>query len=273
MNKYIYSFFWLQLAQRKKPVKVSCASADAGTSGTSSGKIQGKKKPVVVSCASAVASTSSGTSTGKIQVSLHSCRLYNKRLQLPIFQEADDTLNRETDLNTSEDEVREKNKPEGKKRKRLHRFNTTWLDVREFKDWLIRSDKYKKDESLIEYGMCKVCNVEIFPNKNDILRHGKTEKHTSLLKTVKGNRDMRDMMKDQSQFYSVKNAEIILAATITELNISFNSMDKLLFTKMFPDSKIAKDFSCKRTKTTLIVKENLPRRAFYLVSKLFFFFH
>lgn len=172
--------------------------------------------------------------------------------------------------------MREKNKPEGKKRKRLHRFNTTWLDVREFKDWLIRSDKYKKDEPLIEYGMCKVCNVEIFPNKNDILRHGKTEKHTSLLKTVKGNRDMRDMMKDQSHFYSVKNAEIILAAAITELNISFNSMDKLspLFTKMFPDSKIAKDFSCKRTKTTLIVKENLGKHfqeeLFTLLQRCFF---
>lgn len=106
-----------------------------------------------------------------------------------------------------------------------------------------------------------MCNIDIFPNKNDILRHGKSERHISLFKVIKENKSMHDILTEQSHFYNVRKAELMLAAATTELNISFNCMDTLspLLPKMFPDSKIAKDFACKRTKSTIIIKDHLAK--------------
>jgi guanyl-specific ribonuclease Sa len=44
---------------------------------------------------------------------------------------------------------------------------------------------------------------------------------------------------------------------LLEHNIAMNAMDHFsdLCKKMFPDSKLAKDFSCKRTKSTCVAKE------------------
>ncbi len=55
---------------------------------------------------------------------------------------------------------------------------------------------------------------------------------------------------------STIHAEALWASFVVEHNLAFNASDHAtkLFTKMFPDSEIAKSFACGRTKTTCIIK-------------------
>ena len=64
-----------------------------------------------------------------------------------------------------------------------------------------------------------------------------------------------------SQLYvqKVTTAEVIMTNFIAMHNLSFQAADHLssLFGAMFPDSSIAKDFSCRHTKTKAIICEAL----------------
>ena len=62
-----------------------------------------------------------------------------------------------------------------------------------------------------------------------------------------------------SHIRKVTTAEVIMSNFIAMHNISFQTADHLsrLFGSMFPDSKIASDFSCKHTKTRAIICEAL----------------
>lgn len=66
---------------------------------------------------------------------------------------------------------------------------------------------------------------------------------------------------NQPHFLKVGFAELKLAGAIAECNLPFSFMDTLspLCGQIFSDSKVAKDFVCKRTKTILIIKENLGK--------------
>lgn len=79
------------------------------------------------------------------------------------------------------------------------------------------------------------------------------------------------MLVDQATERSVHNAEIRMAAFISEHNLSFNLMDHFsdLLSKLCPDSKIAAQFRSKRTKTRCIVRNALaPYFHEELVKKL-----
>lgn len=127
------------------------------------------------------------------------------------------------------------------------------------KCWLTQSPKNKKEDP-IEYAFCKVCDCNLFPNKVDILRHAKTEKHLNLIKGVSQTPSLTQMF-NRSHSVNVRFAELKLAGAIAECNLSFSVMDTLspLCGEIFSDSKIAKDFACKRTKATLIIKESLGK--------------
>ncbi|VEN61688.1 unnamed protein product, partial [Callosobruchus maculatus] len=68
-----------------------------------------------------------------------------------------------------------------KSKRRVHRFNNLWLEDENF--WLVKSEKSTKTCGY-EYAYCKVCDVTIFPNKTDIVRHKKSDKHSSLTHTI-----------------------------------------------------------------------------------------
>lgn len=82
---------------------------------------------------------------------------------------------------------------------------------------------------------------------------------------------MRTTRQDEELKKQVKRAEIKLAAFLAEHNIAFNVMDHFsdLLPSLFPDSQIASNVKCKRTKTTCIVR-NVLHTTFQeiLVSKL-----
>lgn len=81
------------------------------------------------------------------------------------------------------------------------------------------------------------------------------------MRSIKKNRTINEMFNQPhfQYFHKVRNAEVLLSAALVECNIPFTFMDTLspLCAQIFPDSQIAKDIACRRTKTTAIMKESL----------------
>lgn len=137
------------------------------------------------------------------------------------------------------------------KRKRKYKFQQNWLEDSDFKNWLLKRD---------ENPWCKVCDTKLFPHKNDLVRHKKSEKHLSNIRQVASNKDIVAMLLP-SQSKSVKIAEIKMCALLATNNLPFSLNDSLseLCGNIFPDSEIAKDISIKRTKSTNILKNVLGK--------------
>ena len=109
------------------------------------------------------------------------------------------------------------------------------------------------------YAHCTVCNCDIsvaHGGMDDIKRHVGREKHSTALKSVSTIRNMDTYFVKQDDF-SVIRAECMYVTHLLEKNIPINSMEKIgsLFKSMFPDSKIASNFACGRTKTHAIINE------------------
>lgn len=86
----------------------------------------------------------------------------------------------------------------------------------------------------------------------------KTKRHTEMAKAVSSMRSITSHYKPQVSD-KVIEAEVRWATFVAKHNLAFLSSDHAtkLFKVMFPDSEIAKKFSCARTKTTAIVKVGL----------------
>lgn len=80
--------------------------------------------------------------------------------------------------------------------------------------------------------------------------------------SVSNSRPLSQMLTRDCHSDQVKRAEIKVAAFIVEHNLPFRVMDHLsgLVSTSFPDSKIAQDFSSKRTKTRSIIKNVMAKR-------------
>ena len=125
----------------------------------------------------------------------------------------------------------------------------------EFKDWLGRV----KDDSTKAF--CQVCKSEISIAHSgifDLKTHSKGKAHIRNANAVRGSSKItsfaaNDKLKRHRD--TVTRAETLFCYALAEHNISFNAADHLsqLFPVMFRDSKVAKDFACRRTKSTAIV--------------------
>ncbi|KAL5017913.1 hypothetical protein ScPMuIL_003635 [Solemya velum] len=75
---------------------------------------------------------------------------------------------------------------------------------------------------------------------------------------------------DDAKKDSVTNAECLMTHFIIEHNLPVSVADHMthLFPKMFPDSKIANNFACKRTKTTHIIHETASDKVSVLKETL-----
>ena len=101
----------------------------------------------------------------------------------------------------------------------------------------------------------KCCNTDIsFAHgvMNDVRRHLATSKHQDIAKAAASSGNLRAFFRQSPIEEKVTRAEHFIA----EHNLSFMTADHFthLTSAMFPDSKVAKAFSCARTKTTCIVK-------------------
>lgn len=89
----------------------------------------------------------------------------------------------------------------------------------------------------------------------DCERHVNGVKHKSKATSVSGATKITDMFKPATDNSTIR-AEALFCSFLTEHNVPIALADHSthLFKKMFPDSKIAKNYACGRTKATNIIK-------------------
>jgi hypothetical protein len=97
--------------------------------------------------------------------------------------------------------------------------------------------------------------------KNDVLKHVGRRKHIQASEAANSSHSIVSMFqgKGAKVAQSVTESEARWALFVAKHNLAFLTSDHAtkLFHKMFPDSDIAKQFACGRTKTTAVVKEAL----------------
>ena len=108
------------------------------------------------------------------------------------------------------------------------------------------------------YAFCTRCNRDISLGKGgskDLRKHEQTSLHGTWDRASTGSSSI-DTYFGPGRGASVVEAEIKFAYFLGEHHISFLVADHCskLFRSMFPDSVIAKDFRCSRTKATAVLK-------------------
>ena len=114
---------------------------------------------------------------------------------------------------------------------------------------------------------CSVCNLTFsvaHGGKNDVTKHFATPTHKRFEDDAKRTgrqlrlADLRGV-KEESMDNKVAKAEALWSEFVAEHNLPFTVADCFtdIAKQMFPDSQIAKKFSCRRTKTAAIVTEAL----------------
>ncbi|KAK3869381.1 hypothetical protein Pcinc_025308 [Petrolisthes cinctipes] len=142
----------------------------------------------------------------------------------------------------------------GKKMKCHKKYSSEWEDEPEFHGWLKASSKGSS------YYFCSACKAHLSLNagKVDIRRHAVGKKHTKNLTMASGQRSVLDLPSvsgNQSIERQVKEGEIRLASFICEHDIPIRVVDHIpqLLHAICPDSQIAKNMKCGRTKLTSVV--------------------
>ena len=113
---------------------------------------------------------------------------------------------------------------------------------------------------------CTICDKDAdcsHQGKADIKRHvnGNTRvsKSEALRRATKASNHVTDFFTSESSADQVINAELLVTDFLVEHNLPMAVADSLgpLFTKAFPDSKIAKQYHCGATKTSYIINDAL----------------
>lgn len=118
----------------------------------------------------------------------------------------------------------------------------------------------KRSKKADTYAYCSVCDSDFtisHGGRSDCRRHIEGPRHVNFAKLKGSNRQLSSMLKESNETTSsVIKAEALFTNFLIEHNCPLSIADhsSKLFKVMFPDSKIAKKFSCARTKTTCIVK-------------------
>ena len=108
-----------------------------------------------------------------------------------------------------------------------------------------------------------ICNKHLSCSKGrirDLKRHGETEVHRKRARSCEGQKNLHSTWSETETIARrAARAEAILSHMLVEHNIPFLLMDHLpaVISHAFPDSKIAREVKCARTKTTCIVKHAL----------------
>ncbi len=148
--------------------------------------------------------------------------------------------------------------PAKKRTKYSGKFLKEWIE--QFKGVIVPA----KDE---QYAHCTVCNRDVKVAASgvyDIKEHFKTNLHKKNLRESENQPRMTFFTKPQpSTPTNVLRSEVLLTNFIAQHNLTLSLADHLcdLLPQLCPDSEIAKKISCKRTKTTQIVKKCLAPQA------------
>ena len=117
-------------------------------------------------------------------------------------------------------------------------YRSEWESHKDLKGWLCRS------KSATGTAFCKFCNSNLEPKFCDLVKHKATAKHEKNTKVVSQHRPL-ESYSSVSMDLHVSTSELLWAHFTAEHNLSFALSDHAtrVFTKMFPDSQIAKKFS------------------------------
>ncbi|XP_077581558.1 zinc finger BED domain-containing protein 5-like [Stigmatopora nigra] len=137
------------------------------------------------------------------------------------------------------------------------------------KEWETRTDEFagliQSSKKGPEFSYCVACKTDIKVAASgfyDVRRHFSTDGHIEAVHKAKQFKPISEhfsaKIKDPSPDLCTR-AEILFAQFVAEHNLPATVADHFtsLIKEMCPDSKIAKEFSCRRTKTTMIVKHCL----------------
>ena len=131
------------------------------------------------------------------------------------------------------------------------------------KDWERQMSWLSSSLKGSEYGFCMSCNKHLSCSKGgirDLKRHGETEVHKKNVRSGAGQKCLLSSWSaTETLARKAARAEAILSNMLVEHNIPFLLMDHLpaVISHAFPDSKIAREVKCARTKSTCIVKHAL----------------
>lgn len=106
---------------------------------------------------------------------------------------------------------------------------------------------------------CVICKVKFVSELSNVRKHAISAKHKSNTKLTESTNStlLQNFVQNPNHAKNdgVMEAEIKLCGFFVEHNIPFRAMDHLspLLARLFPDSKIAKELSIKRTKTRNII--------------------
>ncbi|KAJ8875988.1 hypothetical protein PR048_023896 [Dryococelus australis] len=132
----------------------------------------------------------------------------------------------------------------------LHQRN--WETEPAFKEWLTSNSKGPL------FFRCSACSIGAKGGKSEIERHSTRNKHKL---AVQSNPSLFSAASSDSTD-KVKRAGLLMSSFIAEHNIAFSTAYQLskLIPQMCPDSTIAKNISCGRTKCIALVKKcNRPK--------------
>lgn len=109
-----------------------------------------------------------------------------------------------------------------------------------------------------QHVFCTVCSRDISINhagRDDCRRHTLSKVHVDLTNIRSSNSSLLSYGMKHDEEDSVTNAEMLFSSFIVEHSLPISCADHTsqLFKKMFPDSQIAKNYSCGRTKTTAMI--------------------
>lgn len=116
-----------------------------------------------------------------------------------------------------------------------------------------------------DYSFCVPCRKHVKVRASgfyDLKSHFSTRGHKDMVAKSKSFRSMEEHFKPAKApevSSNATSAEILFCQFVAEHNLAPLVADHFteLVHTMFPDSKVAADFACKRTKTTMIIKESL----------------
>lgn len=164
----------------------------------------------------------------------------------------------------------ETSKPTGaleKKRKYGQKYNKTWENDEEFKKWLRGSRKGAY------FAFCCVCCVDLNlkAGKSDLRKHAGTKKHRENCSAINQQPSVFSVASHSKKKLSetVKASELRIAAFIAEHDLPFTVAEHLpkFIQAVCPDSEIARNLKCGRTKATAVVKNVFGQESFEQLIK------
>ena len=167
---------------------------------------------------------------------------------LTSFTNAGDSVSHSEETGASDATSSITSRRRGKGRGGTGRFKHSW----KLPPYITASKRVTK------YAYCKLCSSNFDLSHggfNDIKRHVEGVRHADRLSQSSSSSPITSFYGmqavTQSHAKNVTSAEVMMCQFLAMHNLPFLAADHLsdLFPAMFPDSKIAGDFACKRTKT------------------------